>query len=156
MMTSNENSGRFAKFALLIILGMLNFQIAEAQSSLMGSSGILGKLLNVVDQAEKRNLEIVRIEADVIQTTRETIRTLDPSFTHTIVAMGSDRIKEIGIEVYKEVNKKWVLVEKEDDMTAAAVAIKPNEMAEYKIVVKVNLFNPGFKAGHFGLIFMIE
>jgi hypothetical protein len=144
------------KLAILLILGALTYQIAAAQTSSMGSRGIVGKLVTVIDQAEERGLEVVRIEADVIRTTKETVRTLDPSFTHTIAAVAGERIKDIGIEIYREVNNEWILVEQEDDMTAAVVAISPTSMTEYKIVVRARQFAPGFNAGHFGLIFIIE
>ena len=146
-----------ARFLLLIILGTLNFQHAVAQSNLMGSSGIMGKLQNIIDKTEERGgLEVVRIEADVIRVSKESVRTLDPAYTHTIAAVGSNHIKHIEIEVYQEINRKWVLVQKDDDDSVAVVAITPSSMAEYKIVVKVPQFFSGHTAGHYGLIFIIE
>ena len=123
----------------------------------MGSSGIMGKLQNIIDKTEARgDLEVVRIEADVIRNAKESVRTLDPAYTHTIAAVASDHIQSIEIEVYQEINNQWVLVQKDDDGSVAVVAISPSSLTEYKIVVKVGRFFPGNTAGHCGLIFILE
>jgi len=137
----------------LFTFGILNSQIAIAQTRSMGSGGILGRLQNIIDYAEDRDMEVVRVEADIIRTTKETTRTLDPSFTYTIVAVGSNRIKDIDIEVYKKVNSEWVLIKKDDDVeNIAVVNISPSSYAEYKIIVKVYKFNSGYDVGHYGLV----
>ena len=141
------------KKLLLMLLGILSFYFAIAQTRSMGSDGILGKLQDIIDLAEERDMEVVRIEADIIRTSKETIRTLDPSFTYTIVAVGSDRISDVDVEVYKKINYEWTLVKKDDDSSATAiVTISPSSYTEYKIVVKVYQFYSGYDVGHYGLL----
>jgi len=148
-MMSKTTVMMFALFAL----GILNSQIAVAQTRSMGSAGILGRLQNIIDYAEERDMEVVRIEADIIRTTKEIFRTLDPSFSYIIVAVGSNRIKDIDIEVYKKVNSEWILVKKDDDeKDIAVVNISPSSYAEYKIVVKVYRFYSDYDVGHYGLV----
>ncbi|MFN8356325.1 MAG: hypothetical protein U0Y10_17850 [Spirosomataceae bacterium] len=135
-----------------IILFFFSVSYSFGQTRSMGSDGILGKLQTVIDEAEKRDMEVVRIEADIIRTTKETIRTLDPSFSYSIIAVASNRIQDIDIEVYKKVNYEWVLIKKDDDAKdAAAVTIQPSAYAEYKIIVKAYKFYTGYDVGHYGL-----
>jgi len=137
---------------LTITLSLFSVSFSFGQTRSMGSDGILGKLQNVIDEAENREMEVVRIEADIIRTPKETIRTLDPSFSYSIVAVASNRIQDIDIEVYKKINYQWVLIEKDDDeQDIAAVTIEPSDYDEYKIVVKVYKFYSDYDVGHYGL-----
>jgi hypothetical protein len=126
-----------------------------AQTRSMGSDGILGKLETVIDAAEERDMEVVRIEADIIRTTKESIRTLDPSYSYTIIAVGSDRIADLDIEVYKMIDGEWTLLKKDtDDQNVAGVEVKPSNYAEYKVVVTAYKFNEGYEVGHYGLVYI--
>lgn len=128
---------------------------AYSQTRSMGSQGILGKLQIVIDYAEERDMEVVRVEADIIRSSKESIRTLDPSYIYTITAIGSDRIQDLDIEVYKNINNVWTLVQTDTDTSSvAAVQINPTSYAEYKVVVKVYKFNSGYDVGHYGLVFI--
>jgi len=140
-----------------IILFFFAVSYSFGQNHSMGSEGILGKLQAVIDEAEKRDMEVVRIEADIIRTTKETIRMLAPSFSYSIVAVACNRIEDIDIEVYENVNYEWVLINKDDDTEdVAAVAIQPSTYAEYKIVVKAYKFYTGYDVGHYGLAIIHE
>lgn len=140
------------KYEILIMLLALTISNAYSQTRSMGSDGILGKLQKIIDTAEERDMEVVRIEADIIRTTKETFRTLDPSFSYSIIAVGSNRIKDLDIEVYKKVNGSWTLIQKDDDdKSVAGVEVRPSAYAEYKIVVKVYAFHEGYDVGHYGL-----
>ena len=98
-------------------------------------------------------MEVVRIEADIIRTSKETVRNLDPSFSYDIVAVASNRIKDIDLAVYKKVDYDWVLVTKDNESDdIAAVSLKPTEYSEYKIVVTAYEFHSGFDVGHYGLV----
>ena len=68
------------KLMLVFTLLQLNF-VAHTQTRSMGSDGVLGKLQVIIDAAESKDMEVVRVEADIIRTTKESFRTLDPSFT---------------------------------------------------------------------------
>lgn len=121
----------------------------------MGSQGILGKLQAIIDLAEERDMEVVRIEADIIRDSKEAIRTLDPSFTYTITAVGSNRIQDLDIEVYKNISGVWTLIKKDSDASSTAIVqINPSSYADYRVVVKVYKFYSGYDVGHYGLVFI--
>lgn len=139
-------------FILLLTFSTLSI-FSYGQQRSMGSDGILGKLQTIIDLAEERDMEVVRIEADLIRTTKETYRTLDPSFTYSIIAVGSNRIEDLDIEVYKKINGEWTLLKKDTDASnVAAVDVTPSSYAEYGILVKVYKFKPGYDIGHYGLV----
>lgn len=135
---------------VLVFSSMSIFSFGQQRS--MGSDGILGKLQTIIDAAEARDMEVVRIEADIIRTSKETYRSLDPTFTYIIAAVGSDRIEDLDIEVYKKVDGEWTLLKKDTDSSnVAMVEITPSTYAEYGILVKVYKFKPGYDVGHYGL-----
>jgi hypothetical protein len=142
--------------SLVLTLCLCSWSVlAFAQNRSMGSDGILGRLQTVIDAAEERDMEVVRIEADIIRTTKESIRTLDPSYTYTIIAVGSERIADLDIEVYKMIDGDWTLVKKDtDDQNVAGVEIKPSAYAEYKVVIKAYKFVEGQDVGHYGLAYI--
>ena len=136
---------------VLLITLLYSFS-GQAQTRSMGSDGIIGKLEKIIDLVEGRGMEVVRIEADIIRQTKETRRQLDPNFTYTIAAVGSDRIEDLDIEVYKKVNGSWRLVGKDADTSSIAVVeVKPTAYSEYAIRVKVYKFKPSYSVGHYGL-----
>lgn len=126
---------------------------AFSQSS-MGSLGILGKLEDIIDIYEEKDMEVVRVEADIIRTSKESIRTLDPSYTYSITAIGSDRIKDLDIKIYKKIGASWSLIEKdEDESNVAVVSVKPAAFDDYKVVVSVYKFESDHEVGHYGLVY---
>jgi hypothetical protein len=140
------------KFVSILFFILLTVSKINAQTRSLGSDGILGRLQEVINEAESRDMEVVRIEADIIRTEKESIRILDPKFTYGIIAVASNRIQDVDVEVYKKVNNNWTLIKKDDDAkNVAAVYIKPLYYSEYKIVVKVYQFKSGFDVGHYGL-----
>jgi hypothetical protein len=141
------------KKLLIILLMTIFFVNSYGQQRSMGSDGILGKLQIIIDAAENRDMEVVRIEADIIRTTKEIHRTLDPSFTYSIIAVGSNRIEDLDIEIYKKINGSWTLIKKDaDSKSVAVVEIKPSSSEEYGIVVKAYKFYSGYNVGHYGLV----
>jgi hypothetical protein len=147
-----STSKQYSKSILLAIFIFCAI-ISNAQNRSMGSDGILGKLQIVIDAAEERDLEVVRIEADIIRTSKETVRNLDPSFSYDIVAVASNRIKDVDLAVFKKEGNDWVLVTKDDESgDIAAVSLKPTEYSEYKIVVTAYEFHSDYDVGHYGLV----
>ena len=97
--------------------------------------------------------EIVRMEYDLIQTTKITFRTLTDKFEYGIFAFGDYRINDIDIKVYKWVNKQWNLIDKDQESKPnALVTLKPLLTGEYKIEITAAKFETGFDIGHYGLI----
>ena len=99
------------------------------------------------------NYEIVRIEFDILSTTKTSIRTLSEGYNYTICAYGDDRFKDIDVKVYVKQNGSWVEVEKDEDVSATAVvSVTPAYTREYKIEIKAYQFDSGYSVGHYGLI----
>lgn len=101
--------------------------------------------------------EIVRMEFDIIHTTKQSIRTLSNSYEYGIIAFGDYRIKDIDIKVYKYTNGQWTLVEEDQETSSsAAVVVTPYTTSEYMIEISAYEFNSGYDVGHYGLIIFHE
>ena len=120
-------------------------------------SDIFKKLAQMIEIVESDNKEVVRVEADIIQTDKTTYRVLQQGWTYGVLAVGSDRIQDLDIEVYKLISNDWVIISKDTDVSsAAAVTIKPTYTGQYKIVIKAVKFYSGYDVGHYGLIIYHE
>ena len=117
-------------------------------------SAILNKSEGLVDYLENElDLEIVRMEYDILKTTKTTTRTLSPGWTYRIVAFGDYRFKDIDVSVYRKINGSWTLIERDQDSSEIAlVVITPEYAEEYLIEIKAYSFNEGYEVGHYGLI----
>lgn len=114
-----------------------------------------GKYLNYIER--EMGQEIVRMEFDIIQSSKQTFRTLTDDYTYGICVFGDHRIKDIDVKVYKWVNEQWVLIEKDEDTeSVAVVTISPSTTADYKIVISAYSFEDGYEAGHYGLMIFHE
>lgn len=103
------------------------------------------------------DMEIVRIECDILSDEKVTYRTLNQGWEYIIYAAGDYRFNDIDIEVYKQNGSDWVLVAKDDDAdSSAAVAVKPEISGSYAIKVKAYSLKEGYTAGHYGLIIAHE
>lgn len=97
--------------------------------------------------------EIVRMEFDLLQTSKESYRMLVDKYEYGIFAFGDYRIADIDIKVYKWVNNQWTLIAKDQDAKPnALVSIKPIATGEYKIVISAFKFEGTNEIGHYGLI----
>jgi hypothetical protein len=102
---------------------------------------------------EKHNQEIVRIEYDIVFTTKETTRVLSEDYEYQILGFADHRVEDLNITVYKMVGSEWIQVaqDTESDNTPM-LTVKPTSTREYKIEVSVNKYKEGFSAAHYGLI----
>lgn len=101
--------------------------------------------------------EIVRMEFDIITSSKDTFRSLSSNWNYGILAFGDFRIKDIDIRLYKWEYDEWRLVEKDNSNDSSAfIYIKPNEDGNYKITIKAYSFEEGYRAGHYGLIIFHE
>lgn len=141
---------------ILVLLMLTNSAFAIREDVTM--IPILKKSLDIIDIVENDNeMEIVRIEFDIVTDSKETYRTLTSDYEYTIVAFGDDRIKDIDVSLYRWNGEDWVLVKKDNDSKdIAVVSYKPRETATYKVVVSAFQYYRGYKAGHYGLIFFHE
>ena len=118
---------------------------------------ILARAEPLVKRIENKGSEIVRMEYDLVFSTKSTTRTLYDGWTYGIVAFGDYRIKDIDIAVYKQSHGEWKLVEKDaENDHEASVTIKPYRDEEYKIDITVYKFNGNYTAGHYGLLIFHE
>ncbi|MBR5604468.1 MAG: hypothetical protein IKW51_09795 [Bacteroidales bacterium] len=141
---------------LIALLGA--FFTSNAQKEEISMSAIMSDAIDYIKLIEMEyGQEIVRMEFDIINSTKQTIRTLTSDYEYGIVAFGDYRIKDIDIKVYKLTNGQWTLIEQDQETTSnAAVTIKPYITSEYKIEIKAYEFNSGYSAGHYGLIIFHE
>ncbi len=142
-------------FVLLVCLLVSGSIWADYSTSMRP---IMDKSEEIVDMIEDDlDMEIVRIEYDILSSTKTTIRTLSSDWEYGIVAFGDYRFKDIDVKVYKKVDGYWSLVEEDMDTSSIAVVnIKPSYTAEYKIEIKAYSFEEGYSVGHYGLIIAHE
>lgn len=132
------------------------FSSAHADERSMKPITAIGEaLINYVeDNLEK---EIVRLEYDILATTKTTTRFLAKDWTYTIIAFGDERFEDIDIVVYRKSGGAWVEVGRDTDSEdVALVEVSPKEQGEYKIEIKAYKFKEGYNVGHYGLIIAHE
>lgn len=141
-------------YCLLTLVTFLFSFNAEAQKEEVSMKPILTDGLNYMKKIEmEMGQEIVRMEYDLIQTTKTSFRVLTDKYEYGIFAFGDFRINDIDIKVYKWVNNQWNLIDKDQDTKAnALVTIKPLVAGEYKIEITAAKFEKGYDIGHYGLI----
>lgn len=118
---------------------------------------ILAAAKPLVEEIEDGGYEIVRMEYDLVFEKKSAFRKLFDGWTYGIAAFGDYRIQDIDITVYKENRGRWEMVEEDaENDDVATVSIKPTRDEEYKIVISVYKFNPGYSVGHYGLMIFHE
>lgn len=142
------------KCFILCVLFAVIPTITFAQSM----SSIVDKSSNLVSYIEKEHdLEVVRIEMDILHDSKSTIRNLQTGWNYIIVAFGDERFKDIDVKVYKRLGGDWTLVKKDNDSSSVAmVDISPEYTSDYKIEIIAYSFEPGYDVGHYGLIIAHE
>jgi len=148
----------FTLVAIFVAL-LVNAQVGKDLDNENGTSmlPIISELESTVRTIEKEKVEIVRMEFDLIFQDRpkQTVRTLSQGYTYGIIVWGDYRIKQIAVNVYKNVDGNWQFVatgELKDRATTAFVKIE--EAAEYKFEYHAIEFEEGFKAGHYAMILL--
>jgi hypothetical protein len=146
------------KKSLLLCLLVVAFCANALASRSTSMRPIMNKAEEVVDMIEDDlDLEIVRIEYDILSSTKSTIRTLSSDWEYAIVAFGDYRFKDIDVKVYRKIDGYWTLIEQDTDANSmAVVTVKPTYTAEYKIEIKAYSFESGYDVGHYGLIIAHE
>lgn len=144
------------KCILLILLAMSCNMFSGNYTTTM--SPIMSKGEEIVRYIENElNMEVVRMEYDILRTTKTTTRILSQGWTYTIVAFGDFRFRDIDIKVYRNNQGSWQLIDKDSDASAvAAVNITPPYDGEYLIEISAYSFESGYDVGHYGLIIAHE
>ena len=144
------------KYLFSILLAILPYVIFANYSTSMFP--IINKSEEIVRLIEDDwGMEVVRMEYDILRTTKTTMRTLTNEYTYVVVAFGDFRFRDIDVKVYKNVYGEWQLVEKDADSSAiAAVSLTPTQTCEYLIEISAFSFESGYEVGHYGLIIAHE
>jgi hypothetical protein len=111
----------------------------------------------LVDQFDNDGREIVRIEYDLVFTSKETTRNLSADWEYTIVAFADDGVKDLDIKVYAydDLLEKWTLSAEDNSVESFAIAtVKPPTDELYKVEVIVYEFHEGYTAARYGLMFV--
>jgi len=149
------------KLILVVLIGLLSKGLySQDYRELDNEKGIsvkpiMAKSLPLVEEFENKGFEIVRIEFDLIFDSKTTLRNLHKGYVYAIVAFGDYRVADIDIEVYKDVDGKWILIEKDtDEKSTAVITTEPSSKGLYRIDVKVYKFEADYKAGHYGVMIL--
>ncbi len=135
---------------LLFVMASIAFGQKEeiSMKPILSDAGVYAQKIEM-----EMGQEIVRMEFDLLQTSKETFRMMTDQYEYGIFAFGDFRIADIDIKVYKWVNNQWTLVAKDQDAKPnALVTIKPISTGEYRIVISAFKFEGGNEIGHYGLI----
>ena len=144
------------KCILFILLAMTCNMYSGNYTTTM--SPIMSKGEEIVKYIENElNMEVVRMEYDILRTTKTTTRILSQGWTYAIVAFGDFRFRDIDIKVYRNNQGSWQLIDKDSDANAVAVVnITPPYDGEYLIEISAYSFESGYDVGHYGLIIAHE
>ncbi len=115
---------------------------------------IMGDALPVIKYIEDTmNVEIVRIEYDLIFDKKITYRTLYKGWKYGIVVIGDYRLKKINVHLYKYVNDEWKFLRSgKGDSYFSLVNEEPLEKGDYLMQITADEFEEGYKAGHYAII----
>ena len=112
------------------------------------------QLVKDYDEAGK---EIVRIEYDLVFTSKETFRDLYDSWEYTIIGFADDGVKDLDLKVseYDDLLEEWVLVaEDASEGSVAEITVTPEVTATYMVEVIVYAFHEEYSAARYGLMFV--
>lgn len=147
-----------SKFYLLLLFSCFLIASVDAQCINGTKSYPIYKLgAQLVDQFDNDGNEIVRIEYDLVFTSKETSRNLSADWEYTIVAFADDGVKDLDIKVsvYDDLLEKWTQVAEDSSVESYAIAtVKPPADALYKVEVIVYQFKEGYTAARYGLMFV--
>lgn len=142
---------------LLVLMSAMTLDVFSENSSTT-MTPIISRAVDIMKYVENdMNKEIVRMEYDILRTTKTTTRVLSSGWTYLIIAFGDYRFKDIDVKVYRNEQGSWQLVDKDNDANAVAVvSVTPQYEGEYLIEISAYSFEPGYDVGHYGLIIAHE
>lgn len=145
------------KLFLIIPVFLLSIGFAYSQSE-TSMAPILEEALPIIETIEDEDLEIVRMEFDIIgEDTKSTYRYLHEGWEYAIIAFGDFRVADMDVKIYKDVDGNWMEITKDEDIDATAVVtVEPSSTAQYMIEIECYEFEPGYSVAHYGLIICHE
>lgn len=140
---------------LALLLVAVGAMAGNSETSMVPIMRDAEKIVSVLE--DQHDMEIVRMEYDILRTTKTTTRTLSKGWTYMIVAFGDFRFKDIDVKLYRRSASGWLLVDKDDDESdTAIVSVTPEYDEDYMIEISAYKFNPGYEVGHYGLVIAHE
>lgn len=111
----------------------------------------------LVTDFDTKGYEIVRMEYDLVFTSKESFRNLSSDWEYTIIGFADDGVKDLDLKVYEydDVTEKWSLViEDKSAESYAILKVKPTKTALYKVEVIIYKFETGYTAAKYGLMYV--
>ncbi len=147
------------KLIFVVIITVFGFNIASNAQCINEklSYPIYKQGAALVDQFDTQGQEIVRIEYDLVFTSKESFRNLSADWKYTIVGFGDDGVKDLDVKVYEydDLLEKWSLITEDASTESfALVTVKPTKDALYKVEVIVYSFNEGYDVARYGLMYV--
>lgn len=143
-------------FSLMLILVLQAFLFSQNHNA-VSMKPILSDALTYIQIAEDNGYEIVRMEFDIVSQPKSTFRELHEGWSYGIIAFGDDNIIDIDIEVYKEVDGQWIMIQEDNEVTSyAALDVTPTTSGVYRIDIISYEFAKGSSAGHYGMLIFHE
>jgi len=102
--------------------------------------------------------EIVHLQGDIITDEGVTFsRFLYEGWAYGITAFADERVIDLDIKVYKDVDGDWVEIIKDAETdNTPVVTVEPTSTGKYLIELSVYEFAEGYDAAHYGLIIFHE
>lgn len=107
----------------------------------------------VINKLEEENLEIVRVEVDILKDRKVASRTLYDNWEYGIAVVGDYRFEELDLKLYKRDGQEWVLVTEDiaENGKVGIITHKPEKTEEYKIEIIVVSHAADYTGGHYAL-----
>jgi hypothetical protein len=144
-----------------LVIGLGMTVRAQSGSELDNESGtsmkpIVNEMQDIINTFEQDSLEIVHMEFDLLfaDHPKEIFRTLHSGYTYGFFVYGDYRIKQIGVNLFKNDNGNWVWVKSgkvDSNSSTTSLLIEPDDTGDYKIVLAGNEMEEGYTAGHYAL-----
>ena len=111
----------------------------------------------LVETLDNQGAEIVRIEYDLIFSSKETFRNLTSDWEYTIIGFADNGVKDLDVKLYEydDLLEKWDLVAEDESVEDyAIIKYKPLVAAMHKVEVIVYEYHEGYSAARYGLMFV--
>ena len=142
---------------LLLILVPILFSLSSNAQCINGSKSIpiykTGEKL--IKKFDKLGSEIVRIEYDLVFSSKNTYRDLSPNWDYKIIGFADKGVKDLDLKVlqYDVIKGEWIELGSDvSNKSYASVIIRPNRVDTFKIEISVYEYFEGYSAARYGLI----
>jgi hypothetical protein len=146
------------KIILLAILSLLFMTNVNAQCINGTKSYPIYKMgAQLVETFDNDGAEIVRIEYDLIFSSKESFRNLSSDWEYVIVGFADNGVKDLYVKLYEydDLLAQWkVVAEDKSTESYAIISYKPLVTALYKVEIIVYEFYEGYDAARYGLMYI--